>query len=105
MLSEIPSPEKERATQRLSSVHTEPGGKAESIVIPTRKDRLIVAVVSLVKLLFIACMAFGATSILHTGYIGWFAILAVILIAVITINLVMTLSSSHLKQLNERSRL
>ena len=50
MLSEIPSPHKERDTQMLSSVHSEPGNKPESIVIPTPKDRLIGAIVSLVML-------------------------------------------------------
>ena len=102
MLSEIPSPHKERDTQMLSLVHSEPGNKPESIVIPTPKDRLIVAVVSLIMLIFLAGMTFGATSILHTGYNGWFAILAVICFAVITINVLMFLNNSKENHFNER---
>ncbi len=103
MLSEIPAPQKERDTQMLSAVHNEPGNKPESVGIPTPKDRLILAGVSLTMFLFLAVFMFGATSILHAGIIGWLATLAVILFAVITINIVMALSSSHLKRLNERS--
>jgi hypothetical protein len=51
MLSEIPSPQKERDTQMLSSVHNEPGNKPESQLVSTPKDRLIIAIVSLVMLL------------------------------------------------------
>jgi hypothetical protein len=102
MLSEIPSPQKERDIQMLSAVHSEPGNKPESRVIPTPKDRLIVAILSLVMLIFLAGMTFGAASILHTGYNGWFAILAVICFAVVIINIVMFLSSSHENSFNER---
>ena len=102
MLSEIPSPQKERDTQMLTAVNDESGNKRESIVIPTPKDRLFLAVVSLVMLLFLAGMTFGATSILHTGYIGWFAILAVICFATVTINIVLILSGSHMNRLHEQ---
>jgi hypothetical protein len=102
MLSEIPSLHKERDTQMLSTAYSEPGNKPESRVIPTPKDRLIVAVVSLVMLLFLAGLSFGATSILHTGYNGWFAILAVICFAVVTINVVMFLNNSQENRFNER---
>jgi uncharacterized membrane protein YhaH (DUF805 family) len=53
-------------------------------------------------LIFLAGMTFGAASILHTGYIGWFAILAVICFAMITINVVMFLNSSQENRFNER---
>lgn len=102
MLSEIPSPQKERDTQMLSAVHSEPGNKPESMVIATPKDRLIVAGVSLVMLIFLAGMTFGAASILHTGYNGWFAILAVICFAIVTINIVLILSGSHMNRLHEQ---
>jgi hypothetical protein len=102
MLSEIPSPQKERDTQMLSSEHSEPMNKPESRVIPIPKDRLIVAVVSLILLIFLASMTFGATSILHTGYNGWFAILAVICFAVVTINVIMFLNNSQESRFNER---
>jgi hypothetical protein len=104
MLSDIPSPQKERDTQIRSAVHNEPGNKPELMGIPTPKDRLILTGVSLIMLLFLAVFMFGAASILHAGIIGWLATLAVILFAVITINVVMALSNSHLKRLNERSR-
>ena len=104
MLSEIPSPIKERDTQMDSSVHSEPGNKPESRVILTPKDRLIGAVVSLIMFLFLAGMTFGATSILHTGYNGWFAILAVICFAVVTINVVMFLNNSQENHFNELPR-
>jgi len=102
MLTEKPSPQKERDTQMLSAGHNEPGNKPESLVRPTPKDRLMLAGVSLIMLLFLAGMTFGATSILHTGYIGWFAILAVICFAVITINVVLFLSGSHVNRLHEQ---
>ena len=103
MLSEILSPQKERDTQMLSAVHNEPGNKPESRVIPTPKDRLIIAIVSLVIFLFLAGMTFGAASILHTGYIGWIAVLAVICFAIVTINIVLILSGSHVNRLHEQS--
>ena len=103
MLSEIPSPHKERDTQMLSSVHSEPGNKPDSIVIPTPKDRLIGAVVSLVMLLFLAGMTFGATNVLHMGTIGWIAVLAEICFAIVTINIVLILSGSHVNRLHEQS--
>jgi hypothetical protein len=103
MLSEIPAPQKERDTQMLSVGHNETGNKPESMGKPTPKDHLILAGVSLIMLLFLAVFMFGATSILHAGIIGWLATLAVILFAVITINVAMALSSSHLKRLHERS--
>jgi len=102
MLSIIPSPQKEHDTQLHSSVHSEPGNKPESMGIPTPKDRLILAIVSLVMLLFLAGMTFGAASILHTGYIGWFAILTVICFAIVTINIVLILSGSHMNRLHEQ---
>ena len=85
-----------------SFVLREPGNKPESIVITTPKDRLIIATVSLVMLLFLAGMTFGAVSILHTGYNGWFAILAVICFAVITINVLMFINNSKENHFNER---
>jgi hypothetical protein len=103
ILSEIPSPQQERDTQMLSAGHNEPVNKPESMGRPTPKDRLILAGVSLLMLLFLAVFMFGATSILHAGIIGWLATLAVILFAVITINIAMALSNSHLKRLHERS--
>ena len=104
MLSIIPSPQKEHATQMHSSVLRESGNKPESLVIPTPKDRLIIALESLIMLLFLAGMTFGATSILHAGYIGWFAILAVICFAVITINVLMFLNNSQENHTNEQPR-
>ena len=104
MLSELPSPHKERDTQMHSSVISEPGNKPESQLVSTPKDRLIIAIVSLVMLLFLAGMTFGAVSILHAGYIGWFALLAVICFAVITINILMFLNNSQENHFNERPR-
>jgi uncharacterized integral membrane protein len=69
----------------------------EPVFVPTSKDRLVIAIVFLVVLVFLAVMMFSATSVLHTGTIGWLAILAVILFAVVTINVVMFLSSSRLR--------
>jgi hypothetical protein len=102
MLSIIPSPQKEHDTQMLTAVQSEPENKLESMGIPTPKDRLIIAIVSLVMLLFLAWMTFGAASILHTGYIGWFAILTVICFAIVTINIVLILSGSHMNRLHEQ---
>ena len=103
MLSEIPSPQKERDTQMLSAVHNEPGNKQESRVLPTPKDRLMVAGVTLVMFLFLASMAFGATIVLHMGTIGWNAVFAVICFAIVTINMVLILSYSHVNRLHEQS--
>jgi hypothetical protein len=105
ILSEIPSPNKEPDTQMLPEAKQETWSQPEPVFVPTPKDRLVVAIVSLVVLVFCAVMMYDATSILHTGTIGWLATLAVILFAVVTINVVMFLSSSHLKRINERSRL
>ena|ERR1700693_5326973 len=102
MLSDISSPQKERDTQMLSAGHNEPGNKPESMGKPTPNDHLILAGVSLMMLLFLAGMTFGATNILHTGYIGWFAILAVICFAIVTINIILFLSGSHLNRLHEQ---
>jgi hypothetical protein len=103
MLSEIPSPQKERDTQMLSVGHNEPGNKPELMGRPTPKDRLMLAGVSLIMLFFLAVMTFGATSMLHTGYIGWIAILAMICFAIVTINIVLILSGSHMNRLHEQS--
>jgi hypothetical protein len=70
ILSEIPAPQKERDTQMYSAVHNEPENKPALRVIPTPKDRFMIAVVSLIMLLFLAA---------------------------ITINVIMALSSSKLK--------
>jgi hypothetical protein len=105
VLSEIPSPQKEPDALMRSALHSKPENKPESIVIPTPKDRLILAVVSLIMLLFLAGMTFGAVGILHAAYNGWIAILAVICFAVVTINAPMFLSSSQENRFNERSEI
>ncbi len=104
ILSEIPSPHKKRDAQMLPEVNQETWYQPEPVLVPTPRDRLVIAIISLVVLVFLAVMMFGATSILHAGTIGWLAILAVILFAVVTINVVMFLSSSHLKRINERPK-
>jgi hypothetical protein len=63
---------------------------------------MVVASVSLVALFSLAAMMYGTASILHSGTIGWLAVLAVILIPVVTINAVMAPGSSHLKRLHEQ---
>ena len=103
MLSEIPSTDAKRDTQMPSEAKQETW--SQPVFLPTPKDRLVVAIVSLVVLVFCAVMMFGASSVLHAGIIGWLATLVVILFAVITINVAMALSSSQPKRLNERSRL
>jgi hypothetical protein len=103
MLSEIPIPHMKRDTQM--SPEAKQDTSSQPVFVPTPKDRLIVAIVSLVVLVFCAVLMFGATTVLHAGIIGWLATLTIILIAVVTINVVMALSNSHLKRLNERSRL
>jgi hypothetical protein len=102
MPSEMPSPNREHDAQMLSSVDSEPGDKPESIAVLTLKDHLIVALVSLVIFIFLAGLTFGATRVLHAGLIGWFAILAVIGLAVITINVVVLLCNPHLQRFATR---
>jgi hypothetical protein len=103
ILSEIPSLNKKRNTQMLPEA--KPETWPQPVFLPTPKDRLVVAIVSLVVLVFCAVMMFGASSVLRARIIGWLPTLGVILFAVITINVVMALSCSQLKRLNERSRL
>ena len=91
MPSEMPSPNRERDAQMRSSVHSE----------PTLKDRLVGALVSLVMLIFLTGLTFGATNVLHMGSIGWIAVLAVICFAIVTINIVLFLSGSHMNRLHE----
>ncbi len=100
--SEMPSLHAEHDTQTLPEAKQETSCQPEPVLAPTPRDRLVVVSVSLVVLVFLAVMMFGASSILHAGTIGWLAILAMILFAVVTINVVMALSSSHLKKLNEQ---
>lgn len=104
ILSEIPSPNTERDTQMLPKAKQETWYQPEPVFVPTPKDRLVVAIVSLVVFIFLAGLTLIATSVLHVGTIGWFAILAVICFAVVTINAAMFLSGSHLKQFNEQHR-
>ena len=100
--SEIPSLQTERDTQTLAEAKRETSSQAEPVLAPTPRDRLVVASVSLVVLFVLAVMLFGASRILHAGTIGWLAILAMILFAVVTINVVMALSGSHPKRLPEQ---
>jgi hypothetical protein len=93
ILSEIPSIYKQRDAQMLLEAKQE--NWSQPVFVPIPKDRLVVAIISLVVLLFCAVFMFAATAILHAGIIGWLATLAVILFAVITINVVMALSSSQ----------
>jgi hypothetical protein len=53
-------------------------------------------------LIFLAGLTFGATSVLHAGSIGLYAILAMICFAVITINVAMFLSGSPVNPLHEQ---
>ena len=99
MLSEIPSIYKKRDAQMLTEAKQE--NWSQPVYVPTPKDRLIVAIVSLVILVFCAVYMFGAITLLHAGIIGWLATLAVILFAVITINVVMALCCSQPKRFNE----
>jgi len=103
MLSAIPSTNKKRDAQMLPEATQETW--SQPVYIPTPKDRLIVAIVSLIILVLCAVFMFGAITVLHAGIIGWLATLAVILFAVITINVVMAISCSQLKLFNERPRL
>lgn len=103
MLSEIPSPNMKRDAQMQPEAKQE--NWSQPVFVPTPKDRLIVAIVSLVILVICAVMMLGATSVLHAGIIGWLATLAVILFAVIAINIAMALSRYQVKRFNERSRL
>ena len=96
MLSEIPFLKIERDTQM--SPEAKQDTSSQPVFVPTPKDRLIVAIVSLVILVLCAVFMFGAATVLHAGIIGWLATLTVILFAVITINIVMALSCSHLKR-------
>jgi hypothetical protein len=85
-----------------SPVQSEPGDKPKSIAVLTPKDRLFVALVSLVMLIFLAYLTFGAIRVLHVGLIGWFARLAVISFAIITINVVVFLCNHHLQRFDKR---
>jgi hypothetical protein len=69
----------------------------------TPKDRLAVALVSLVMLIFLAGLTSGAANVLHTGTIGWIAVLVVICFAIVTINIVLILSGSHVNHLHEQA--
>ena len=105
ILSEIPSPNTERDTQLPPDVKQETLYQPEPVFVPTPKDHLVVAIVSLVMLIFLAGLTFGSTRVLHTGLIGWLAILTVIFSALITINGVIFLSNSHLKRIDEQPKL
>ncbi len=93
VLSETPSPQ----TKRDTPIRPEPDQEnvSQSGAVPTRTDRLVVAVVSLVVLLCCAILMFGTSSLLHAGITGWLATLVVIIFAVITINVALALSGSH----------
>jgi hypothetical protein len=93
MLSEIPSIYKKRDVQIVPEAKHE--NRSQPIYVPTPKDRLTVAIVSLVILVLCEVFMFGATTVLHARIIEWLATLAVILFAVITINVVMALGSSQ----------
>ena len=102
MLSETLSKDKKRDAQMLPEAKQE--NWSQPVYVPTAKDRLIVAIVSVVILALCTVFMFGAITVLHAGIIGWLATLAVILFAVITINIVMTLCCSQPKRFNERPR-
>ena len=100
MLSEIHSKYKNCDTQMQDEAKNEIW--TQPVYAPTPKDRLIVAIVSLVILICCAVFMFGAITVFHAGIIGWLATFVVILFSVITINVVMALNSSHLKSCNEQ---
>ena len=100
MLGEMPSTYKKRDVHMLHEAKQETC--PQPVYAPTPKDRLIVAIVSLVILLLCAVITFGAITVLHAGIIGWLAILTVIIFAVITINVVMAMCCSQQKHINER---
>ncbi len=61
--SEIPSPHTERGTQTLPEAKRETSYQSEPVVAPTPRDRLVVAIVSLVVLVVLAVMMFGASAL------------------------------------------
>ena len=89
MLSEIPSPYKQHDIEMVPEAKHEKW--PQPVYVPNPKDRLIVAIVSLAILLLCSVFMLGAITVLHAGIIGWLATLAVILFAVITINVVMAI--------------
>ncbi len=103
MLSELPSIYIKRDTQMMPEAKQE--NWSQPVYVPTSRDRLIVAIVSLVILILCAVFMFGAITELHAGIIGWLATLVVIFFAVLTINVVMAICGSQLKHFNERPRL
>jgi sterol desaturase/sphingolipid hydroxylase (fatty acid hydroxylase superfamily) len=102
MPSEMPFPNREPDAQMRSSVYSEPRDKPEPIAVRILKDRLVGALVSLVMLVFLAGLTFGAANVLHMESIGCVAVLAVICFAIVTINIVLFLSGSHLNRLHEQ---
>jgi hypothetical protein len=95
MLSQIPSPHKKHDTQMLPEAKQETW--SQPVFVPSPKDRMIVAIISLVVLVFCAVLMFGATTVLHAGIMGWLATLTLILIAVVTINVLLALCHSQQK--------
>jgi hypothetical protein len=102
MPSEMTFSNREPDAQMRSSVHSEQRDKLEPIVELTLKDRLVGALVSLVMLIFLAGLTSGASSVLHMGTIGCIAVLAVICFAIVTINIVLFFSGSHVNRLHEQ---
>jgi len=102
MLStEIPSTKTKHGMQKLpETLHL---SRTQSAFVPTLRDCLAVAMISLVILVFSSVLMLGASNILHARTIGWIATLVVIIFGIIIINLIMLLSYTHSKRFHGRA--
>ncbi len=96
LTTEIPPLDTKRDMQKLPETLDLP--RAQSIFVPTLKDCLIVALISIVVLICSSILMYGASNTLGAGIIGWITTFVMVVIAVITINLIMLLSYSHSKK-------